>query len=143
MSLLTSQCMSKKPLALTSPKQRQGRRFEQLALCYLQNQGLSCIAQNWHQHKVGELDLVMLESGKNWDVLVFVEVRQRTVTATDSDFGDALMSITAAKRRKVINAARYFLQQHPEYGECECRFDVIVYTDANTAPQWIQGAFIT
>lgn len=135
--------MSKKPLALTSPKQRQGRHFEQLALCYLQNQGLSCIAQNWYQHKVGELDLVMLESGQNWDVLVFVEVRQRKVTTINSDFGDALTSITPAKQHKIIKAARLFLQQHPEYMQCECRFDVIAYADTNTAPQWIQGAFMT
>jgi len=144
-----------KPLNLTSPTQRQGSRFEQQACAFLQAQGLILIAQNWQQPKVGELDLIMLEKGQAWSTLVFIEVRQRQ----RSGFGDAALSVTKSKQHK---AARYFLQQHPEYNDFEYRFDVIAYdtnvntsashknkssevketTSKNTQPEWLQGAFI-
>ncbi len=122
-----------KPLLATSPKQLQGNYFEQLACEFLQQQGLQLIAKNWQQPKVGELDLVMVEIGVAWSTLVFVEVRQRQ----RSSFGDAALSVTASKQGKIIKAAKYFLQQHPEYADYECRFDVIAYnvnkTDSNKA----------
>ena len=148
-----------KPLMLTSPKQRQGSYFEQQACEFLQERGLILVAQNWQQPKVGELDLVMLEKGQAWSTLVFVEVRQRQ----QSHFGDAALSVTAAKQRKIIKAARHFLQQNPQYHKYECRFDVIAYNTMNkknkneanitldnqpnqrleiNQPEWLQGAFI-
>ncbi|KAA0912581.1 YraN family protein [Psychrobacter sp. ANT_WB68] len=145
-----------KPLSLTSPTQRQGSCFEQQACEFLQAQGLILVAQNWQQPKVGELDLVMVEKGQAWSTLIFIEVRQRQ----RSGFGDAALSVTKNKQNKIIKAARYFLQQHSEYSECECRFDVIAYdTNAhrknksetnhihqvpleNTQAEWLQGAFI-
>ena len=141
-----------KPLNLTSPTQRQGSRFEQQACAFLQAQGLMLIAQNWQQPKVGELDLIMIEKGRAWSILVFIEVRQRQ----RSGFGDAALSVTKNKQHKIIKAARYFLQQHPEYNDYECRFDVIAYdtntknnssdvketSPKNTQPEWLQGAFI-
>ncbi len=144
--------VNNKPLTLTSPTQRQGSRFEQQACAFLQAQGLILIAQNWQQPKVGELDLIMLEKGQAWSILVFIEVRQRQ----RSGFGDAAFSVTKSKQYKIIKAARYFLQQHPEYNDYECRFDVIAYdtntknnsrdvketTSKNTQPEWLQGAFI-
>ena len=150
-----------KPLSLTSPTQRQGSRFEQQACEFLEAQGLLLITQNWQQPKVGELDLIMIEKGQAWSTLVFIEVRQRQ----RSGFGDAALSVTKNKQNKIIKAAHYFLQQHPEYNEYECRFDVIAYdtntnTNTNTnanknktndikeilpeniQPEWLQGAFI-
>ena len=148
-----------KPLMLTSPKQRQGSRFEQRACEFLQAQGLILIAQNWQQPKVGELDLVMLEKRQAWSTLVFIEVRQRK----RSSFGDAALSVTASKQRKIIKAARYFLQQNQKYSDYECRFDVIAYNTSDNnnknevdvtlgtqpdplleinRPEWLQGAFI-
>ena len=144
-----------KPLSLTSPTQRQGSRFERQACTFLQAQGLTLIAQNWQQPKVGELDLIMIEKGQAWSTLIFIEVRQRQ----RSGFGNAALSVTKDKQNKIIKAARYFLQQHPEYSEYECRFDVVAYDTSaknknenhhtqetlpkNTQPEWLQGAFIT
>lgn len=130
--------MVSKTLALTAPKQQQGKHFEQLASDFLQQQGLILIAQNWCQAKVGELDLVMLEQGQTWDTLVFVEVRQRK----PSQFGDALASITKTKQQKLIKTAQYFLQANPQYVDCECRFDVVGFVDGLVAPEWLQGAFM-
>lgn len=152
----------RRPLALNSPTQRQGSLFEQQACQFLQRQGLVLIAQNWQQPKIGELDLVMLETGQAWSTLVFVEVRQRL----RSSFGDAALSVTKSKQRKIIKTAKYFLQQYPEYAHSECRFDVIAYnversttqvanSDKNNndnnitqhsivscQPEWLAGAFI-
>ena len=137
---------SHRPLALTSPKQRQGSYFEQQACIFLQQQGLTLIAQNWQQPKAGELDLVMLETGQAWSTVVFVEVRQRK----SSIFGDAALSVTTAKQRKIITAATYFLQQHPTYRDYECRFVVIAYNSqqppngkTDQQPERLVGAFIT
>lgn len=130
--------MTQAPLTLTSPKQRQGGRFEQLAQAYLQDKGLVLVAQNWLVPKVGELDLVMLESGSAWDTLVFVEVRQRK----PGNYGDGLTSVTVAKQRKIIKAASQFLRHHPQFADCECRFDVAAYNDEQAEPDWIAGAFI-
>lgn len=157
-----------KPLVSTSPKQRQGRFFEGQALQFLQAKGLTLIAQNWQQPKVGELDLIMIEQGVTWPTLVFIEVRQRV----RSNFGDAALSVTAAKQRKITKTAKYFLQQHPNYADFECRFDVVAYNvDADFSkrfgakcfdtragfatidpaaiypsksyqPEWLQGAFV-
>ena len=141
-----------KPLTLTSPTQRQGSRFEQQACDFLQARGLLFITQNWQQPKVGELDLIMIEKGQAWSTLVFIEVRQRQ----RSGFGDAALSVTKNKQHKIIKATRYFLQQHPEYNEYECRFDVIAYDTnnknktsdiketppKNIQPEWLKGAFI-
>lgn len=139
---------SHKTLTLTSPTQRQGNLFEQQACEFLQAQGLRLLVQNWQQPKVGELDLVMLETEPAGSTLVFIEVRQRQRSA----FGDAALSITMSKQRKVIKTAQYFLQQHPEYAHCDCRFDVIAYNTVgkmpskehliDSRPEWLKGAFI-
>lgn len=160
LSRLITVMANDKPLMLISPKQRQGSRFEQLACEFLQAQGLILIAQNWQQPKVGELDLIMVEKGDTWSILVFIEVRQRK----RSGFGDAALSVTPNKQRKIIKAAHYFLQQYSQYHNYECRFDVIAYNTSNSnnsenkknitlgnqsnplieqnQPEWLQGAFI-
>lgn len=132
-------------MALNAPKQRQGGQFEQLACQFLQDQGLILIAHNWQQPNVGELDLIMLAKGQAWSTLIFIEVRQRV----RSGFGDAALSVTIAKQRKIIKAAQYFLQQHPHYADYDCRFDVIAYNTNRSdnakseyQPEWLQGAFI-
>ncbi|WP_296403774.1 YraN family protein [Psychrobacter sp.] len=150
--------MPSNPALLKSPKQRHGGNYEQLAADLLQQKGLSLIAKNWQQSKVGEIDLIMLHPGQAWDTLVFVEVRKRKV----SNYGDALMSITAAKQRKIIKTARFFLTRNPSYAHLDCRFDVIAFNEFATEenykpktfkapikadailsePEWIQGAFI-
>jgi putative endonuclease len=119
-----------------SPRQRQGQQFEQLALRYLQGQGLLLLARNYCC-RVGELDLVLRER----DTLVFVEVRYRR----QSEFGSALESIGRGKQLRVIRAAQHFLQRHPHYADLCCRFDVVAL-DAegfgDTRIEWIRNAFM-
>lgn len=160
--------MPPNPALLKSPSQRDGGRYEQIAAEFLQAQGLLLISSNWQQPKVGEIDLVLRQPGPAWDVLVFAEVRKRKA----SGFGDAAVSVTRAKQRKLIKTARYFLQANPQYAHLECRFDVLAFNpsfnspfsqpldklinrqakgnephserleDVMPMPEWIQGAFL-
>ena len=131
-------------MKLTSPKQRQGDHFETLAKYYLEAQGLTFFAKNWHYKNLGELDLVMLEPTQKIPCLVIVEVRQRKAI----QFGTSLDSITPAKQRKIVKTTAAFLQAHPQFDNFDIRFDVVSYEGAATAgqagtpmPTWIKDAF--
>lgn len=137
---LTKKPMSKKPLMLTSPSQQSGAAFEALACQFLQAHGLTLIAQNWQQVHVGEIDLIMMAQSdhENLATLIFVEVRKRRA----SNFGNAAMSVSFAKQKKLIKTAQYFLQQHPKFADCDCRFDVVTFDGQSLTPDWMIGAFL-
>jgi putative endonuclease len=99
-----------------SPKQDQGRRWENAALDHLKRHGLALVEANF-SCKAGEIDLVMRER----DTLVFVEVRQRA----DRKHGGAAASITPAKIRRLVRAAQYYLLRFPRTPPC--RFDVVAF----------------
>jgi putative endonuclease len=88
-----------------------------------------------HREKFGELDIVM-EDG---DGVVFVEVRYR---ASDR-WGDSLASVTGAKQRRLINAARSYLKRHPALASRPCRFDVVAVDGERLSPRirWVRRAF--
>src|SRR5574343_642874 len=91
-----------------------GREAEERAAKHLECYGQRVILRNF-RIRGGEIDLICRD-GKT---LVFVEVRQRS----RSDLGGAGASITAAKRRRLILAARHYLARH---GEQPCRFDCVL-----------------
>lgn len=73
--------------------------------------------------------------------LVFVEVRYRSSIR----FGGALESITPGKQEKIMLAAQSFLQQHQQWQNNACRFDVVAIHDHPNHPrdfQWLQHAFM-
>lgn len=73
-------------------------------------------------------------------MLVFVEVRFRA----DTRLGSPLETITAAKQRKLIRTAHFFLQQHCGNRWPPCRFDVVGISgelDALPHIDWIANAF--
>lgn len=109
---------------------RAGVRAEELCAELLRKAGLRVLARNW-RCRHGEIDLVAEEAG----TLVFAEVRLRR----DERFGGAAESVTAAKRARLIAAARLYLSRRPE---ANCRFDVLLL-DALEAGriQWIRNAF--
>ncbi|RYY78732.1 MAG: YraN family protein [Moraxellaceae bacterium] len=107
----------------SSPTHQQGAKAEDAAAVFMQAQGYQLVAQNFNT-RLGEIDLIV-QRGDPLQ-LVFVEVRQRKVNALVS----AAESITLAKQRKIMRAAQVFLQQHPQYRNHDCRFDVIAYTSA-------------
>jgi putative endonuclease len=116
-------------------KSVRGAAAERLAAEYLQTQGLAVLAQNL-RCRTGELDLVCLDRR----VLVIVEVRQRI----RSEFGGALASVDGRKQRKLIRAARYFLQRRPEWRDYAVRFDVVGMAGQPSGTyrmMWIKNAF--
>jgi putative endonuclease len=111
-----------------------GRWAEQAALEYLADCGLTCLARN-HRSRFGEIDLVM----RDGEVLVFVEVRFRR----DDRFGGGVESVTRAKRRRLLAAARHYLGQLRQARLPPCRFDVVSVSRPNYRPhfEWIRDAF--
>lgn len=110
-----------------------GTAAEDLALHYLEAQGLTLVMRNF-RCRTGELDLIMRDGGS----LVFVEVRSRRY----SRYGTPAESVTRAKQQKLLRAAAFYLQcQHLDL---PCRFDVVaILRPAGAEPhiEWIRDAF--
>jgi putative endonuclease len=119
----------------TDSRLQRGTASEQLAVEYLHARGLVVLARNV-RCRAGELDLVCLHGG----VLAIVEVRQRA----NSDFGGALASVTWRKQRKIIRAARFFLQRQAQWQSLVMRFDVLAVEGVPDGAHriiWIKDAF--
>jgi putative endonuclease len=107
-----------------------GMRAEDLCADLLLRAGLRILARNW-RCRLGEIDLVAEEG----TTLVFAEVRLRR----DTDFGGAAESITAAKRARLLAAARLYLAGR---AGVDCRFDVLLLDALAPARiRWIRNAF--
>lgn len=109
---------------------RRGEASESLAAEFLRANGLIVTERNYHC-RFGEIDLVA-QDGKT---LVFVEVRQRR----SEEFGGARESITAAKRRRLITAARHYLARR--HGAPPCRFDAVFIRGEPPEIEWVRNAF--
>ena len=116
----------------TTTKQR-GDAAEDAALAHLQAAGLRLVARNSRTpgRGGGEIDLIVRDPRD--DTLVFVEVRQR---ASESH-GGAGGSITGAKQRRIVFAARHYIGRLRVLPPC--RFDVVLI-EADRI-DWLQGAF--
>jgi len=115
----------------TTTKQT-GDAAENLALRHLQCAGLVLLARNYRSpgRGGGEVDLIMRAPD---GTCVFVEVRQRK----NASHGGAAASVTPAKQRRIVFAARHYLMRLSNMPPC--RFDVVA-VEAGTV-QWFQGAF--
>ena len=117
-----------------SPSQRDGARGENRALELLQRAGLQLLARNL-RCRAGEIDLVM----RDGEQLVFVEVRRRRTER----YGGAAASIGAAKQRRLLRAAAWFLgplaQAHWAGRTPPCRFDVVALE--SDGAHWLKDAF--
>ncbi len=95
---------------------KKGQYAENIALKYLESQGLSIIQSNF-SCKMGEIDLIMNDA----DFLIFIEVRYRKKT----QFGHPLETITYTKQQKIIKTIQFFLMKHPKYQQFPCRIDAV------------------
>jgi len=107
-----------------------GRHAENLAAAFLQQRGLKLVERNY-RCRFGEIDLV----ARDGKTLVFVEVRMRT----SDRFGGAAASITAAKRAKLLRAARHYLAGTARAPAC--RFDALLVDGADNSIEWLKDAF--
>ena len=122
------------PLPKQAPEattKARGDAAEDLALAHLRAQGLRLVTRNFRTpgRGGGEIDLVMRDGA----TLVFVEVRKRKSRA----WGGAAASVTAAKQRRIVFAARHYLLRLQEAPPC--RFDVVSIEGG--AIQWLRAAF--
>jgi len=107
-----------------------GARAEELCAELMRRAGLRILTRNW-RCRAGEIDLVAQDGA----TLVFVEVRLRR----DASFGGAAESVSAAKRARLVAAARHYLAGRPEVA---CRFDVLLLDAlAPARVRWIRDAF--
>ncbi len=109
-----------------------GDAAEDAALLHLQREGLRLVQRNYRTpgRGGGEIDLIMQAAD---GTTVFVEVRQRATAS----HGGAAGSITPAKQRRIIFAARFYLMSLRTVPPC--RFDVV--TVEPNGIQWLQAAF--
>ncbi len=111
--------------------QETGQRAEQSAFDYLIKQGLKVVTRNY-SCPTGEVDLIM----RDGMYLVFVEVRYRT----SNSFGGGIVSVTHAKRQKIIKTSMHYMLKHKIYDKFPMRFDVISI-DRTMKITWIKDAF--
>ena len=112
-----------------------GDAAEARALRFLQQQGLALVARNYRvargpSARGGEVDLILRDRD---GTLVFAEVRARA----GPEHGGAAASVTPAKQRRVVHAARHYLARLSTLPPC--RFDVVAIE--GEAIEWLPGAF--
>jgi putative endonuclease len=107
-----------------------GAEAEILAAAFLEEHGLTIVARNY-RCRLGEIDLI----ARDGPTTVFVEVRRRASRA----FGGAAASITAAKRLKLLKAARHYMSRLHAFPRC--RFDALLIEGEPPRIEWIRDAF--
>ena len=122
----------KSTIAATPSTRHKGQAAEDRALVHLQAAGLRLLARNYRPpgRGGGEIDLIVLAPD---GTVVFVEVRSRN----RRDFGGAAASISLAKQRRIVFAARHYLMRLAS--PPPCRFDAILLDGEQL--EWIRGAF--
>lgn len=112
-------------------RQGLGRRGERIAEEYLAARGYVLVERNY-RCPLGEIDLIFLDGR----VLVFVEVKLRR----DNRFAPPLEAVDRHKRRRLIQAAQFFLTQHRQHHR-DARFDVIGICLDGPVVQHVPNAF--
>ena len=107
-----------------------GSDAENLAAAFLQRAGLKIVVRNY-RCRFGEIDVI----ARDGNTLVFVEVRMRS----SDRYGGAAASITAAKRAKLLRAARHYIADIAQVPAC--RFDALLVSGDDRAIEWLKSAF--
>lgn len=109
-----------------------GQEAEDLALGYLQQQGLTLIERNYRS-RYGEIYLIM----RDQQHIVFVEVRFRS----SQRYGGALSSVDIHKQRKLIKCAQQYIANTSS--RLGFRFDVLAISPPSQQHdiQWLTNAF--
>ena len=107
-----------------------GAEAEALAAAFLEARGLKILTRNY-RCRMGEIDLI----ARDGPTTVFVEVRRRA----SRSFGGAAASITAAKRLKLLKAARHYMSRLRTLPQC--RFDALLIEGDPPRIEWVRNAF--
>ncbi len=109
-----------------------GVRGEGIAAQFLTGKGYRVVARNYRSRR-GEVDIVACKE----DTIVFVEVKSWDALSADS----LEHSLSAAKRRRILDTARWFLYTHPEHRDRQVRFDLIFVHGSPPRLRHLEGAF--
>jgi putative endonuclease len=110
-----------------------------LAARHLRRHGIEVLARNV-RCRGGEIDLLC----RDGEVLVVVEVRMRERRRGAVDYGGALASVGAHKRRALKRATHYVMLRAPALRSMRLRFDVVGIErrcDGALELHWIRDAF--
>ena len=114
---------------------------ESFAVSYLEGLGFEILEKNFTS-RFGEIDIIAVTPDRKY--LCFVEVKTRK---SDKNFATGFESISAAKQRKIIKTAEYYIATHSrliERDNLQPRFDCIeVNVDDNVDLKLITNAFGT
>ena len=111
-------------------KRKVGFEKEELAITYLERQGLSILQRNFSCRQ-GEIDIIALHG----EYLVFVEVKYRSGNA----MGNAIEAVDYRKQRRICKVADYYRYIHKVGNQRMIRYDVVAIQGDKI--QWIQNAF--
>ncbi len=123
-----------RPLNKLPQQHRLGQRAETLTRQWLVTHGYRIEDTNV-RYAVGEIDIVAWDRG----TLCFIEVR----STSSMEWGGPLATVTDPKRRRLVRAARCYLQRLPQIPE-SVRFDVIAILWPPASPpvvELVQNAF--
>ena len=119
-----------------------GRRGEKLARGFLKRQGLKILATNY-RCPAGEADLIALDRSTRAELgaetIAFVEVKTRR----SDRHSEPESAVNAAKRRRMLRVASYYLNAH-QTENLNARFDVlsvILREDDKPQIKYIPNAF--
>lgn len=96
-----------------------GKLGEDVAAAYLREKGYTILQRNYHS-RYGEIDII---AGIG-QYIVFAEVKTRR----QGGMCDPTETVTPSKRQKIIQTALLYLMEHPEYSDCQVRFDLAAVT---------------
>jgi len=114
------------------PRIGKGQTGEDLAVCYLENQGYTIVERNYRK-RIGEIDII----ARDGECLVFIEVKTRS----NRRFGSPFDAVDFRKQQQISRVALAFMTQH-RFGEVPVRFDVIgVHLEESPRVELIKNAF--
>ena len=106
-----------------------GLSAETRAAALLIAKGYRIVARRFRS-RVGEIDIV----ARRRRTLIFVEVKAR------ERLDDAAEAVIVRQQRRIIAAAEIWLAAHPDLGDTDIRFDVVLVAP-RSLPRHIEAAF--
>lgn len=96
-----------------------GSLAEFIARCYFRFKGYSILAKNLSvatKSPIGEVDFI----AKKGNTIIFIEVKKR------QSIEKAKYAIKPIQQKRIVNAAKVFIKNHPSYQQCNIRFDAVL-----------------
>ena len=111
-----------------------GKIGERYVLQMLLEQGYTLVGANYHS-RFGEIDIIV----KDYKYIVFVEVKTRDT----GSIAKPLETVTSMKRKKLIQTALMYLQEHTVLQGLQPRFDVAGVITAGKKKEIKEVRYIT